>query len=85
MAQKIVILYDLKGKTQVEKVQILRKLYGYRDTSNYEYKYQRSGELEKTEFVREKKTVLKLQDKRNVAKVTELLKSLKVDFEIARI
>ncbi len=85
MKQKIIILYDLKGKSQVEKVQILRKLYGYRDNSNYDYNYKRTGVLNKTQFTREKKTVIKIENDADVAKVTELLKKLKVNFELGKI
>ncbi len=85
MKQKTIILYDLKGKTQVEKVQILRKLYGYRDKSNYDYNYKRTGVLNKTQFSREKKTVIKIENEEDVAKVTELLKKLNVKFEIGKL
>ena len=47
MAGKIIIIYDLSDKSQKEKVRITKKLYGYRDKSNYEYDYDRLGLLNK--------------------------------------
>lgn len=85
MTQKPIIIYDFKGKTQVQKVQILRKLYGYRDKSNYNYKYEREGEMRNIKFSREKKTVLKLENKKDLAKVVEILKEAHVKFEIGKI
>lgn len=85
MKQKTAILYTLKGKTQTEKVQILRKLYGYKDTSNYQYAYNREGELKKAKFTKEKKTVLKFDNTETAIKIAKLLKKLKIDFEIAKI
>lgn len=84
MRRKTLVLYDLKDKTQVEKVQTLRKLFGYRDKSNYKYQYDRPGELTKVEFKRYQKAVIELQDDKDLAKVTEILKGLKVDFEIVK-
>lgn len=85
MKQKPIILYDLKGKTQVQKVQILRKLYGYRDRSNYSYKYTRNGELGNVNFSREKKTILKLKNEKDLVKVVEFFKKLNVNFEVGSI
>ena len=85
MKQKTIIIYDLKGKTQVQKVQILRKLYGYRDNSNYKYTYQRTGNLSQIKLTHEKKTIIKLEDGTQLTKVVELLKQLKVNFEIGKI
>ena len=85
MKKKILILYDFKGKTQVEKVQALRKMFGYRDKSNYNYQYERPGDLTKIKFERCQKAVLELQNNRDLAKVTEILKKLNVKFEIAKI
>lgn len=84
MEKKTVILYDFKDKTQVEKVQALRKMFGYRDKSNYNYQYEREGEFTKVKFKRYQKVVLELQDDRDLAKVTEIFKKLKVNFEIAK-
>lgn len=82
MKQKPIILYDLKGKSQVQKVQILRKLYGYRDKSNYSYNYKREGELGDVKFSREKRTVLRLKNQKDLGKVVELFKRLNVNFEV---
>lgn len=85
MEKKTIILYDLKDKTQVEKVQALRKMFGYRDKSNYDYQYERKGEFSKLKFKRYQKAVLELQNDKDLAKVTEIFKRLKVNFEIAKI
>ncbi len=85
MKEKTVIIYDLKGKTQTQKVQTLRKLYGYRDKSNYAYKYERTGKLKKIPYTKEKKMVLTLHKKEDLPKMVELFNELKIDFEVARI
>lgn len=77
-------MYDFKNKTQVEKVQALRKMFGYRDKSNYNYLYDRPGELAKIEFKRYQKAVIELQNDKDIAKVTGVLKKLKVEFEIVK-
>ncbi len=84
MKKKTLILYDFKDKTQIEKVQALRKMFGYRDKSNYDYQYERPGELTKVEFKRYQKAVIELQNDKDLAKVTETLKNLKVEFEIVK-
>lgn len=85
MKEKIVIIYDLKGKTQTQKVQTLRELYGYSDKSNYAYKYERTGKLKKISYTKEKKTVLMLHKREDLPKMVELFNKLKIDFEVARI
>ena len=85
MKQRIIILYDLQGKTQTEKVQALRKLYGYRDKSNYNYKYDRTGELANIEFTKQKSMVIELKDNKDLAKVIEILGKLKIKAEVAKI
>ncbi len=84
MKKKTLILYDFKDKNQVEKVQSLRKMFGYRDISNYDYQYERPGELANVKFKRYQKAVIELQNDKDLAKVTEVLKNLKVDFEIVK-
>jgi hypothetical protein len=85
MKEKIVIIYDLKGKNQTQKVQTLRKLYGYRDKSNYAYKYERTGKLQKIPYIKEKKMVLRLRNREDLPKMVELFNELKITFEVARI
>jgi len=85
MAQKTLILYDLKDKTNAERTAILRKLYNYRDNSNYEYMYERNGALGKIDIEKSKKTVLYIKNKKDVLKVTEILKDQKIKFEIAKV
>ena len=83
MRKKAIIIYDLKGKNQVEKVQALRTLYGYHDKSNYKYNYKREGALRSVKFKREKKTVLTLETERDIAKVSKALRKSQINFEIA--
>jgi hypothetical protein len=85
MSEKTLILYDLKGKTNAEKTAILRKLYNYRDNSNYDYSYTREGTLSKLNIVKTKKTVLYINKKKDVSKIVDLLKSLNIQFDIAKV
>lgn len=85
MTQTIMILYDLQKKSNGERSRILQKLYGYSDKSNYNYSYERKGMLENIKHEKLKKTVIKLINKKDISKVTEILQNLKVDFEIARV
>ncbi len=84
MKQKTIILYDLKGKTQSEKVQAIRKLYGYKDQSNYNYNYERKGELTKIKFLKTEKTAIKLKNNKDLAKVVEIFKRAKIKIEIVK-
>jgi hypothetical protein len=84
MKPKIIILYDLKGKTQSEKVQTLRKLYGYRDKSNYTYNYERKGELAKINYIKTEKTTIELKNNKDLAKVVEIFKKAKINIEITK-
>lgn len=83
MAEKMIILYDLKGKSNSERTQIIRKLYGYRDKSNYDYTYERVGLL--NNLKRNKKTVLYVKNKKDASKIAAILKKLKVEFELAKL
>ena len=85
MKKKIMILYDLKNKSNKERTRIIQKLYGHRDKSNYKYVYEREGLLNELNFEKSNKTFLKLKDKKDLTKVAEILKNLKVDFEVAEI
>lgn len=78
------ILYDLKGKSNSKRTQILRKLYGYKDKSNYDYTYERDGLLDNLNLKRYKKTVLYVKNKKNASKIAAMLKELKVEFELVR-
>ncbi len=84
MEEKVIILYDLKGKSNSEKTQVIRKLYGYRDKSNYDYTYERKGLLEKMDLEKSRKTVLHIKNKSDIAKVVAILKELRVTFELAK-
>jgi len=84
MAEKAIILYDLKGKSNSERTQIIRKLYGYRDKSNYNYTYEREGLLEKIDLEKSRKTALHIKNKGDVPKVVTILKEFGVEFELAK-
>lgn len=84
MAQKTLILYDLKDKSNAERTAILRKLYNYRDNSNYGYSYEREGALSNLDIEKLKKTVLLVKNKKDVSTITRILKELKIKFEIAK-
>ena len=83
MAGKVMILYDLKGKSNSERTQILRKLYGYRDKSNYDYTYERDGLLNNVDLEKSRKTVLYIKNRKDISKVSTILKNFKIDFELA--
>jgi hypothetical protein len=84
MTEKAIILYDLKGKSNSERTQILRKLYGYRDKSNYDYTYEREGLLEKIDIEKSRKTALHIKNKHDVPKVVTILKDLGIEFELVK-
>jgi hypothetical protein len=83
MSKKIAILYDLKGKSNSERTQLLRKLYGYKDKSNYDYSYDRIGLLNKIPLQKSRKTVLYLKNRIDADKVTNILKDCNIEFELA--
>ena len=66
-------------------MQSLRKLYGYRDKSNYNYKYGQTGELSDMEFKKSKKMIIELKDSKDLAKIIEILTRLKIKADAAKI
>ena len=85
MTEKTIIIYDLKDKSNSDRTQTIRKLYGYRDKSNYNYTYERVGLLEKMDLEKTRKTVLHLKNKKDISKIVEILKKLKINFELAKL
>ena len=85
MAEKTLVIYDLKGKSQKEKVKITKKLYGYRDKSNYKYSYDREGLLNKMPLKKERKMVIELKSKKDLPKLISIFNELNVKAEIVRI
>ena len=84
MVQKTLILYDLKEKSNSDRTQTLRKLYGYRDISNYDYKYKREGLLNKIDLDKSRKTVLHIKNKKDITKVVTILNELNIKFDIVK-
>jgi len=85
MTKKIIVLYDLKNKKNNERTKILKKLYGYTDNSNYNYKYDRKGLLNDFEFNKQNKTILELKNKKDISKIINLFKDLNIKIDIAKI
>lgn len=84
MKQKTIILYDLKGKLNVERTRILQKLFNHREKSNYTYAYQRTGLLNDFDIEKSRKTALRVKNKNDLAKISEILQQLKVKFEVVQ-
>ena len=49
------------------------------------YQYERPGEIDKVKFLRSKKSVIELDDKKDLSKVAEVMRKLKIKFEVAEI
>jgi len=66
---KSLLLYDLKNKNNVEKMHIVRSLFGYEDKSNMgKYTYQRKGLLSKFKYEKLDKSaiIVDVRDEENV-------------------
>lgn len=77
----VAIIYNLKNFKGKEKTYLIRKIYGYQDTSNHSrYKYQRKGKL--TPYIKEKwgKNVI-IINKKNLAKTKKILNTHKIPFQ----
>ena len=85
MKEKVIVLYDLKDKSNVDRTRIIQKLYNHREKSNYAYAYQRKGLLNDFDIEKSKKTAILVKNKNNLAKISEILQQLKVKFEVAKI
>ncbi len=84
MKKKVIILYNLKDKSNVERTRIIQLLYNHREKSNYNYAYHRKGLLNEFEMNKSKETALLVKNKNDVAKISEILQQLKVKFEIVQ-
>ena len=82
MKKQIIVLYDLKEKSNVERTRIIQKLYNHQEKSNYTYAYQRNGLLNGFDIEKSKKTALLLKNKNDLPKISEILLQLKVKFEV---
>lgn len=75
---KIIIEYDLTGKTPVQKSRILRALFGFNDKSNFgKYEYHRPGIISKIPDARQIKGAILVEEK-NKTEVVQELKKLKI-------
>ena len=73
------ILYDLNDKTQAQKNQIIRTLFGYKDKSCHgKYQYQRPGLLSNIRFNRKTKTALIIPESES-DRVVKIMKKLAVN------
>ena len=84
MEKKMIILYDLKDKSNVERTRIIQMLYHHREKSNYTYAYQRKGLLDDFNIEKSKKTALLVKNKNDLAKILEILQQLKVKWELVQ-
>jgi len=72
--KKSLLLYDLKNKNNVEKTNIVRSLFGYKDKSNMgKYIYQRKGLLSKFRYERWNKSAILVNnsDEREVKNILQ--------------
>lgn len=75
---KTVIVYDLTGKSPVQKTRVIRALFGYQDKSNFgKYKYTREGLISKIPNAYQIKGAI-LVENEYVPNVVRMLKKLKV-------
>lgn len=85
MAKKSIILYDLKNKKPQEKVDITRKIFGFKDKSNNgNYIYERKGLLENIDHEKWNKAVI-LINSEDENKVLKILKKFGLQSIITRI
>ncbi|MEK7082734.1 MAG: hypothetical protein AAB972_01065 [Patescibacteria group bacterium] len=84
MKKKIIILYDLKEKSNGKRTRIIQKLYAHQEKSNYVYAYQRTGLLSGFDIEKSRKTALLVKNKNDLAKISEILRQLKVKFEVVQ-
>lgn len=75
---RTMIIYDLNDKTQSQKNQIIRTLFGYQDKSCHgKYLYKRPGLLSNISFDRKTKTALIIPSSQK-ERVTKILHKLSV-------
>lgn len=75
---KVLIAYDLKGKSSVQKTRVIRTLFGYEDKSNFgKYKYVRRGMISEIPNALQIKGAI-LVEAKYVTKVIIALKKLRV-------
>ena len=85
MANKLLILYDLKNKTGREKTDITRKLFGFQDKSNNStYTYKRKGLLNEFKYRKEIKVTI-LINSRDEMKIKIILKQMGIKCSIVKI
>jgi len=85
MADKSLILYDLKNKTRKEKTDITRKLFGFQDKSNNsDYTYERKGLLKDFKYKKETKVTI-LINSNDELKIKRILRQMGIKCRIIKI
>ena len=85
MTKKSLILYDLKNKKPNEKVDITRKLFGFKDESNNgNYSYERAGLLKNIKHEKWNKAVI-LINSMDEEKVVKILRKFGLNVLITRL
>lgn len=85
MAEKTMILYDLKNKDKIEKTHIVRSLFGYTDKSNHgDYTYSRDGLLSKFKHEKIDKSVV-VVNRKDEAQVKKILRKFGLNLMIIRL
>lgn len=82
---KLLLLYDLKNKNNVEKTNIVRSLFGYKDKSNMgKYTYPRKGLLSKFKYEKCNKSAIIVNTKDEEA-VKKMLKQFGLNILIMKL
>lgn len=83
--KKSLLLYDLKNKNNVEKTNIVRSLFGYKDKSNMgKYTYQRKGLLSKFKYEKWNKSAI-LVNKKDEEEVKNILQRFRLNVLVMRL
>ena len=82
---KSLLLYDLKNKNNVEKTNIVRSLFGYKDKSNMgKYTYQRDGLFSKFKYEKLDKSAI-IVDTKDEVQVEKILKKFGLNVLIMKL
>jgi hypothetical protein len=82
---KMLVTYDLAGKSPVQKTRVIRALFGYEDKSNFgKYKYARDGLISKIPTAHQIKSAI-LVESAYVPEIVQTLKKLKVKSSVLKL